>query len=146
MPVEEENIMRRAIYITEEDLHRLQRLVDGLKANSNGELSNIMALEEELDRAHVVHAKTIRPDVVTLNSHVRVCDLDTDKIMEYEVVYPNTKPRSSADPLSVLAPLGTALLGYRAGDIVEWQVPKGKRRLKVLEVLYQPEAANLSAA
>jgi regulator of nucleoside diphosphate kinase len=46
----------------------------------------------------------------------------------------------------VLAPLGTALLGYRAGDVVEWNVPKGKRRLKVQEVLYQPEAANMSAA
>jgi regulator of nucleoside diphosphate kinase len=109
-------------------------------------LSNIIALEEELDRAHIVDAKTIRPDIVTLNSHVRVCDLDTHRVMEYEVVYPNTKPRSSADPLSVLAPLGTALLGYRSGDTVEWQVPKGKRRLKLIEVLYQPEAANASTA
>ena len=135
--------MRRTIYITQEDLQRLQRLVQGLKAKSNGDLSNIMALEEELDRAHIVDGKEIRPDVVTLKSHVRVCDLDTDRVLDYEVVYPNTKPRSSADPLSVLAPLGTALLGYRTGDIVEWQVPRGKRRLKVIEVLYQPEAAKL---
>ena len=138
--------MQRTIYITQQDWERLQGLVDGLKTRSNGEQSNIIALEEELDRAHIVHADMIRPDIVTLNSHVRVCDLDTDKVMEYEVVYPNTKPRSSADPLSVLAPLGTALLGYRAGDIVEWQVPKGKRRLKVMEVLYQPEAAEASVA
>jgi regulator of nucleoside diphosphate kinase len=128
--------MRRTIYITQEDMHRLQRLVEGLKARSQGELSNIIALEEELDRAHIVRANKIRSDIVTLNSHVRVRDLDTDKVMEYEVLYPNTKPRTSANPLSVLAPLGTALLGYRAGDVVEWQVPKGKRRLKVIEVLY----------
>jgi regulator of nucleoside diphosphate kinase len=138
--------MRRTIHITQEDLQRLRQLVDGLKEKSGNESLNITALEEELDRAHIVEAEEIRPDVVTLNSHVRVCDLDTDKVMEYEVVYPNTRPYSLADPLSVLAPLGTALLGYRAGDIIEWQVPKGKRRLKVVEVLYQPEASKSSAA
>jgi regulator of nucleoside diphosphate kinase len=138
--------MARTIYITRDDLQRLQKLVDGLKASASAESRNVTALEEELDRAHIVDAKKIRADVITLNSRVRVADLDTGKTMEYEVVYPNTKPRSSADALSVLAPLGTALLGYRAGDIVEWHVPKGKRRLKVVEVLYQPEAANMSAA
>jgi regulator of nucleoside diphosphate kinase len=138
--------MARTIYITRSDLHRLQTLVEGLKAATHAESQNIAALEEELDRAKVVEASKIRPDVVTLNSQVRVCDLDSGKTMEYEVVYPNTKPRSGAEPLSVLAPLGTALLGYRAGDVVEWQVPKGKRRLKVIEVVYQPEAANRSAA
>ena len=138
--------MGRTIYITQEDLQRLRRLVDGLKAGSNGERTNILALEEELDRAHIVPAKKIRPDVVTLNSQVRVSDLDTGRVMEYELVYPNSKPARSAHPLSVLAPLGTALLGYRAGDTVEWRVPKGQRRLKVIEVMYQPEAATTSAA
>ena len=94
----------------------------------------------------MVDARKIRPDVVTLNSHVRVLDLDTGRTMEYEIVYPNTKARTSADALSILAPLGTALLGYRAGDIVEWNVPKGKRRLRVVEVLHQPEASSTSAA
>jgi regulator of nucleoside diphosphate kinase len=117
-----------------------------LKTTVTGDVGIVAALEEELDRAKVVDANKIRPDVVTLNSHVRVLDVDTDKTMEYEIVYPNTKPRSSADPLSILAPLGTALLGYRAGDIVEWDVPKGKRRLKVVEVFQQPEAASTSAA
>jgi regulator of nucleoside diphosphate kinase len=139
-------MMARTIYITHEDMQRLQRLVDGLKATGSREPRNVAALEEELDRARVVDAKKIRPDVVTLNSHVRVCDLDSGKMMDYEVLYPNTRPRSSADPLSVLAPLGTALLGYRAGDVLEWHVPKGKRRLKVIEVLYQPEAASTTAA
>jgi regulator of nucleoside diphosphate kinase len=139
-------MMARTIYITHEDLHRLQRLVDGIKSASRGELSNVVALEDELDRAQVVEANKIRPDVVTLNSQVRVCDLDTRKVMIYEVVYPNTRPRSSADALSVLAPLGTALLGYRAGDVIEWQVPKGKRRLKLIEVLFQPEVATHGTA
>ncbi len=138
--------MRKRIYITSEDMQRLRRLVEGLQSSATGDATNLAALDEELDRAHVVDAKRLRPDVITMNSRVRITDLDTGKIMEYEVVYPNTKPRSSADALSVLAPLGTALLGYRAGDTIEWLVPRGKRRLKVLEVLYQPEAARASVA
>ena len=67
---------------------------------------NIAALEEELDRAHVVDAKNIPRDVITLNSQVRIMDLDNGRVFEYEVVYPNTRTHSSADPLSVLAPLG----------------------------------------
>jgi regulator of nucleoside diphosphate kinase len=126
-------------------MQRLRRLVDSLQTNTAAD-KNIAALEEELDRAHVVDGKRIRPDVITLNSHVRIMDLDSQREFEYEVVYPNTKGRTSANTLSVLAPLGTALLGYRAGDIIEWAVPRGKRRLKVLEVMYQPEAKSTSAA
>ena len=44
----------------------------------------------------------------------------------------------------MLAPIGTAMLGYRVGSVIEWRVPKGIRRLKVLEVIYQPEAARVS--
>jgi regulator of nucleoside diphosphate kinase len=137
--------MRNRIYVTNEDMQRLRRLVDNLQTSISAD-SNLAALEEELDRAHVVDAKRIRPDVITLNSQVRVMDLDNNRVLEYEVVYPNTKGRSSASTLSVLAPLGTALLGYRAGDTIEWSVPRGKRRLKVLEVMYQPEAKSTSAA
>jgi regulator of nucleoside diphosphate kinase len=138
--------MRNRIYVTKEDMQRLRRLVDNLQASTTADNGNLAALEEELDRAHVVDARRIRPDVITLNSQVRIMDLDSDRVFEYEVVYPNTRGRSSASTLSVLAPLGTALLGYRAGDTIEWSVPRGKRRLKVLEVMYQPEAKSTSAA
>lgn len=138
--------MRRTIQITHDDVGRLRRLVDGMKTSATAELHNVTALEEELDRAQIVDGNGIRRDVITLNSAVRVRDLDTGKVMDYEIVYPNTKTTGAAYPLSVLAPLGIALLGYRAGDIVEWHVPKGKRRLKVMEVLYQPEASRTSAA
>jgi regulator of nucleoside diphosphate kinase len=139
--------MRRTIQITHDDMERLRRMVDGLKTRVTPESGNVDALENELDRAQIVDATAIRPDVITLNSAVRIRDLDTGKVMDYEIVYPNTKPRGNAYGLSVLAPLGTALLGYRAGDIVEWHVPKGQRRLKVMEVLYRAEStAKTSAA
>jgi regulator of nucleoside diphosphate kinase len=138
--------MRSRIYVTKNDMERLRRLVDGLQSSAVRD-GNVAALEEELDRAEVVEPDALQPDVITLNSEVRLMDLDTGKVMVYKVVYPNTKSRgTSADLVSILAPLGTALLGYRAGDVIEWQVPRGTRRLKVLEVLYQPEAAGTTAA
>ncbi len=138
--------MRNRIYVTNEDMQRLRQLVENLQASVTADTRNLAALEEELDRAHVVDAKKIPRDVITLNSQVRIMDLDNGRVFEYEVVYPNTRTHSSADPLSVLAPLGTALLGYRAGDTINWSVPRGKRRLKVLEIIYQPEAKGASAA
>jgi regulator of nucleoside diphosphate kinase len=137
--------MRDRIYVTNEDSERLRKLIDGLRYSPDTR-ANVAALEEELDRAEVVAPDRVPADVVTMNSEVRLKDLDTGKIMVYRVVYPNTRPAGSADPVSVLAPLGTALLGYRAGDVIEWPVPRGIRRLKVLEVMFQPEAHGSSAA
>ena len=137
--------MRTRIYVTEEDMERLRRIVDGLRYSPE-KAATVALLEEELDRAEVVSPDAVPPDVVTMNSEVRLTDLDTGKIMVYRVVYPNTNPPGSADPVSVLAPLGMALLGYRTGDVIEWPVPRGIRRLKILEVLYQPESAGPSAA
>lgn len=138
--------MRRTIEITHDDMDRLRRMVDGLQTRVTPESANVDALESELDRAQIVEASAIRSDVITLNSAVRIRDLDTGQVMDYEIVYPNTKPRGNAYGLSVLAPLGTALLGYRAGDVVEWRVPKGNRRIKILEVLYGPRGARSQRA
>jgi regulator of nucleoside diphosphate kinase len=60
--------------------------------------------------------------------------------MELSLVYPSASD-TAAKKISILAPIGTAILGYRAGDTVEWEVPAGVRRLKIEDVLYQPEAS-----
>jgi len=104
----------------------------------------IEALEEELDRAEIVDASRIPPNVVTMNSKIRLRDLDSGEERIYRLVFPN-RSLQEENALSVLAPIGTALLGCRAGDLIEWPVPKGMRRLKVLEVLFQPEAAGVNA-
>ena len=85
-------------------------------------------------------ADSIPADVVTMDSEVALRNLDTGEEMVFTVVFPG-KANVDERRLSVLAPLGAAVLGYRAGDIIEWTVPGGVRRLKVEEVLYQPEAA-----
>jgi regulator of nucleoside diphosphate kinase len=97
-------------------------------------------LEAELDRAEIVDPKDIPADVVTMRSKVRLKDLVSEDSNTYSVVFP-TEADFAEGKISVLAPIGTAILGFRKGDTIEWQVPSGLRKLKVEEVLYQPESA-----
>jgi regulator of nucleoside diphosphate kinase len=97
-------------------------------------------LQVELDRAQVVPQRDVPKDVVTMNSTVALRDLDTNELEIYTLVYPDRADIAN-DKLSVLAPIGTAILGYRVGDEVKWRVPAGWRRLKVEQVIFQPERA-----
>ena len=130
--------MRDRIRVTRTDLERLRELVDGrLDANARDH-EYLESLEAELDRAEIVEPGAIPPDVVTMNSQVRLKDLDSGDEKVYRLVFPSqTRAENS---VSVLAPIGTAMLGYRVGDTIHWRVPKGVRRLKVMEILSQPEA------
>ena len=131
---------KRTLIISDVDRQRLEALIDSARVDYRVGEDYLTALEVELGRARVVPAGRVPPDVVTMNSAVRLRDLDAGETEEYELVYP-----ADADPahhrISVLAPIGTAILGYRVGDVIEWPVPAGLRRLQVEEVLYQPERA-----
>jgi regulator of nucleoside diphosphate kinase len=129
---------RRKLIISDADHQRLVALADSARLDSRIPEHNILALEAELARARVLPADDVPPDVVTMNSIVRLRDLDSDEVEQYELVYP-ADADIEHDRISVLAPIGTAILGYRIGDIIEWPVPAGLRRLQVEEVLYQPE-------
>ncbi len=133
--------MRERIYITKADFERLRRLIDGRRAGNTSDFEYLDTLEQELDRADIVEPEAIPRDVVTMNSEVRLKDLDSADEKVYRLVFP-TQARTG-NGISVLAPIGTAILGYRVGDVIEWRVPKGIRRLQVVEVLYQPEAAGV---
>ncbi|MBV6433068.1 MAG: Regulator of nucleoside diphosphate kinase [Bryobacteraceae bacterium] len=135
--------MRDRIYITAADFEKLQGLVAARRtAVTPADREYLDMLEQELDRAEIVEPDAVPHDVVTMNSEVRVKDLDTGEARTYRLVFPSQA--RTGNSISVLAPVGTAMLGYRAGDVIEWRVPKGIRRLEVLEVLYQPEAAGVS--
>jgi regulator of nucleoside diphosphate kinase len=129
------------IYITDDDCERLRRLIAGRRGANSVDHEYLDTLEQELDRAEVVGPEAIPRDVVTMNSELRLQDLDSGAIQRYKLVFPNQFRFDNS--VSVLAPIGTAMLGYRVGDVIEWRVPKGIRRLKILEVLYQPEAAGV---
>ena len=130
----------RIIYITEYDLKRLRELIEEAKRVDRRRNEYLESLDAELSVCKVVVPTEVPPDVVTMNSQVRLIDLDTHDEMVYTLVFPQEADITQSK-ISVLAPIGTAMLGYRVGDTFTWKVPDGFRRLQVKEVLYQPEAA-----
>ena len=124
------------IVVTSSDLQRLRAIL-GSRGISVRDREHLLDLSVELDRAHVVHDDEVPSDVVTLQSQVRVRDPETGIASNYTVVSPAQADVSSGH-VSVLAPLGTALLGYRERDEVEWQMPGGIRRLWIERVI-QPQ-------
>jgi regulator of nucleoside diphosphate kinase len=136
----DETMKNRPLVISDVDRRRLETLIDSERMNSRTREDHFAALEAELRRARVVPADKVPPDAVTMNSVVRLRDLNSDEVMEYELVYPRDADMT-LNRISVLAPVGTAILGYRLGDVIEWPVPAGLRRLRVEELLYQPESA-----
>jgi regulator of nucleoside diphosphate kinase len=93
-----------------------------------------------LNRSLRIAAHKVPPDVITMHSKAHLTDLDSREELVYTLVFPN-EADIRQDKISVLAPIGTAMLGYRVGDIFEWPVPDGIRRLQVKSLLYQPETA-----
>ncbi|MEO6872331.1 MAG: nucleoside diphosphate kinase regulator [Chthoniobacterales bacterium] len=135
----------RNIIITADDHAELEAVITftgRVSARARVELS---ALERELKRADVVAAEEIPEDVITMNSRAELLDLDSRERMQFTLVLPRDA-RIEEGKISVLAPLGTAILGYRVGDKFQWRVPYGVRRLKVTGVSFQPEAALKQAA
>jgi regulator of nucleoside diphosphate kinase len=131
---------QRPIVVTRPDHRRLRLLVDSARARRRWEELHLLALAEELDEAEVVEPGEVPADVVTMRSRVRVLDMVSGETCTYTICYP-TEANLEAGRLSVLAPVGTALLGYREGDVIEWPVPGGVRVLKIEKLLHQPEAA-----
>lgn len=130
----------RMIYITEYDLKRLRELIQEAKWMDRRKNQYLDSLDAELSRGKVVASSEVPSDVVTMNSQVSLIDLDTHEEMVYTLVFPQ-EADVSQNRISVLAPIGTAMLGYRVGDVFTWDVPDGVRRLQVKEILYQPEAS-----
>jgi regulator of nucleoside diphosphate kinase len=130
----------RVIHITEYDNRRLRELLGEARYTDYRGSEYLSNLEKELDRAKVVDPKKIPPDVVTMNTKVRLEDLELGEEMVYTLVYPEDADIAQ-NKISILAPIGTAMLGYRVGDTFEWQVPEGITKMKITEIIYQPEAS-----
>jgi regulator of nucleoside diphosphate kinase len=137
---EEVEMKKRDIFITEFDLERLNKLIEDEKSSGGGNKAYLGDLEEELGRATVVDSKDIPEDVITMNSTVRLKDLETGEDMTLSLVFPQDADIDEGR-ISILAPIGTGMIGYGVGEVIEWQVPAGTRSLEVEEILYQPEAA-----
>jgi regulator of nucleoside diphosphate kinase len=127
------------IVVTDADRRHLELLLASEFAKAIGPRVHLDELSQELANARIVAPEEVPEDVVTMNSRVVVHDVDTEEDEMYTLVYPGDADIASGR-LSILAPIGTAILGQRVNDVVKWRVPGGMRRLRIAAVLYQPEA------
>jgi regulator of nucleoside diphosphate kinase len=125
--------MDKRIVLSKRDLLRLRALFGTYASLSVMDRENLLDLKDEIERAAIVEMEQLPADVVTLDSRVQVRDVETNLRTTYQLVLPSQADLASGR-VSVLAPLGTALLGFREGDEVEWTMPGGLRRLRIESV------------
>jgi regulator of nucleoside diphosphate kinase len=127
---------RPRVVLTSQDLERLETLLESLPAHAFPGKDELRA---ELDRADVVEPEQIPPTVVTMNSTVRFSIDSSGKDFCLTLVYPKDVD-ASGNTISILAPVGSALLGLSTGDEIEWPRPGGGAiKVRIVEVIYQPE-------
>ena len=135
----------KEIIVTSRDHAELSSVIAVTGKVSHRVKWELRLLENELNRARIVAPEKVPPDVITINTRAEFLDLETGERMEFTVVLP-IDANTNDGKISVLAPLGTAMLGYRIGDEFVWHVPHGLRRLKVIKLHFQPEASLKKAA
>ncbi|HBV20278.1 MAG TPA: nucleoside diphosphate kinase regulator [Nitrosomonas sp.] len=127
---------RPEIIISSLDAERLDRILVSL---GNKQFPGKDALLAELDRADIVAPEEMPPDIVTMNSTVKFKEIASGKVFSLTLAYPHENHNSDAT-VSILAPVGSALLGLKEGDQIEWPKPGGGLLLvEIIEVVYQPE-------
>ena len=130
----------RPIHITSQDKDRLEDVLAEVAVSDSRKRGDLNALLEELQRAVIVDPQEVPNDVITMNSRADLLDLESGETLTFTLVFP-MDANVEEGRISVLAPIGAGMLGYRVDDEFEWNVPAGVRRMRVTRVDYQPEAA-----
>ena len=133
-----------SIVLTDTDMDRLSRLVRALKHSLFRDQLQLELLDQTLESAEVTSSSCIPANVIRMNSRIHVLGLDTQKKDVYTLVFPESADISRGR-ISVLAPLGIALLGRKQGDVIEAKAPGGIRRLRVEHVQGRPETRSKRA-
>ena len=134
----------RQILVTERDRVTIEKRIGLLTGGVNQDSwESVRHLHDELDGATVINECQMPEDVVTMNSSVVLLDLDTGSERLCTLVYPGYFS-DAPDRVTVLSPLGTALLGARIGTEIEYESPKGHRRVQIMDIVYQPKAVGQS--
>lgn len=120
-----------------DDLDRLAQLVRSLRNSQFRDQRQLDLLEELLQDASVIASEDVPMDAIRMNSRLCVLDLDSGRRARYALVFPENADITNGR-LSILAPVGTAVLGRRRGEVVEANVPGGRRRLKIEYASYRP--------
>lgn len=130
----------RQIAISAVDYARLEPMIRDAVASKSTPRELLCVLKSKIDQARVLEPGDMPADVVTMNSLVHVRDLETEEVEAYTLVYPGFAD-TTKNLLSILTPVGTALLGLRRGDTIKWTSGLGLGRLRVEQIEFQPESA-----
>jgi len=137
-----ESAVTGRIVLSTLDVSRLRSILSAARQKPRRDHDQLDDLRDEIEQAQILEAEEMPEDVVVLDASVTVCDIETSVCSDYVVVSPSqadvTKGR-----ISVLAPLGTALLGYRQGTQIRWRMPGGIRSLKIRRVVQPPSAGGM---
>jgi len=133
------NIRRKQIEITNSDYQRLSNLLKSDYVQAIGDKPYLTGLRSELAFARIVEPDEISSEVVTMNSKVRLVDLDTNQDEIYTLVYPD-QADIARSKLSILTPIGTAILGFRVGDVLTGLAS----RIRIAEIIFQPEREGIA--
>lgn len=128
------------ITITKLDYSRIKGCISIARQSKSINVADAESLMKELDSATIVEPDEVPGNVVTMNSIVKISFLNSQKQLEFQVVYPG-KANLKERKISIFSPIATALLGYKQGDEVEWIVPAGPTKIRIDEIIYQPEAS-----
>ena len=133
------NIMKK-VTLTKNDYTRIYKAITDAKNSKTINSNEAEKLLSELSKAEIVPSEKIDKDVVTMNSEVKLFFENTQKEQSFKIVYPQDA-NLKENKISLFSPIATALIGYKIGDEIEWIVPGGMTKIKIVDLIYQPEAA-----
>lgn len=128
------------IIVNRLDYLRIIKQIDEARLNKTIDVSEAEKLLHELNSATILDPDQIPGDVVTMNSVVKISFVDSGKQLEFKIVYPN-ESNFKEKKVSIFSPIATALIGFKVGDLIEWMVPGGLTKIRIDEIIYQPEAS-----
>lgn len=128
------------ITITKSDYSRIKNCINDAKQSKSISAADAESLLKELNSAKIVASDKVPGNVVTMNSIVKISFLNSDKQLQFQIVYPG-KANVKDKKVSIFSPIATALLGYSQGDEIEWIVPAGPTKIRIDDIIYQPEAS-----
>lgn len=128
------------LIINKLDYSRIKRWLSDAKQHRTINSADAAKLLEELESAKIVKPEKVPADVVTMNSIVKLSFLNNNSQTQFQIVYPN-QANFKEQKLSIFSPIAIALLGYQVKDEIEWLVPSGLTKIRIDEIVYQPEAA-----
>ena len=133
------NIMKK-VTLTKNDYTRIYKAITDAKNSKTINSNEAEKLLSELSKAEIVPSEKIDKDVVTMNSEVKLFFENTQKEQSFKIVYPQDA-NLKENKISIFSPIATALIGYKISDEIEWIVPGGMTKIKIVDLIYQPEAA-----